>query len=80
MKTVTTREVQLHFSKILNWVSHGEEVVITRRGETVAKIVSAREDGEQNAEIPDFAARRKAMFGDRFFENAVLVEREMHDQ
>ena len=38
MKTVTTREVQHHFSKVLEIVEAGEEVVITRRGEEVALI------------------------------------------
>ena len=39
MKTATTREVQHHFSKVLNWVDAGEEVVITRRGKKVARVV-----------------------------------------
>ena len=39
MKTATTREVQHHFSRVLNWVDSGEEVVITRRGEKVARVV-----------------------------------------
>ena len=39
MKTATTREVQHHFSKVLDWVEAGEEVIVTRRGEDVALIV-----------------------------------------
>lgn len=38
MKTVTTREAQHHLSKVLEWVGHGEGVIITRRGVKVAKL------------------------------------------
>lgn len=44
MKTVTTREAQHHLSKVLEMVSNGEEVVITRRGKKVAKITGIESD------------------------------------
>ncbi len=44
MKTATTREVQHHFSKVLDWVDAGEEVVITRRGKKVARVIALEKE------------------------------------
>lgn len=41
MKKVTAREANQAFSKLLRAAAEGEEVVITRRGTPVAKLVSA---------------------------------------
>ncbi len=38
MKTVSAREANQGFSKLLKEVDGGEEIVITRRGEPVAKL------------------------------------------
>ncbi|MBK1832078.1 type II toxin-antitoxin system prevent-host-death family antitoxin [Verrucomicrobiaceae bacterium R5-34] len=51
MKTVTTREAQHHLSKVLEMVSHGEEVVITRRGKQVARITAIEEDQPHDREV-----------------------------
>lgn len=39
MKTTTVRELRNNYSKVLQWVSKGEEVEVTRRGKVVAKVV-----------------------------------------
>jgi len=62
MKTATIRDVQHHLSKVLCWVAQGEEVQITRRSRTVAKLVPSRD--AQAVELPDFAARARAIWGD----------------
>ena len=36
------RELRNNYSKVLQWVSRGEEVEVTRRGEVVAKVVPPR--------------------------------------
>lgn len=41
MKRVTAREANQGFSKLLKAVEEGDEVIITRRGQPVAKLVSA---------------------------------------
>ncbi|MBN8248529.1 MAG: type II toxin-antitoxin system prevent-host-death family antitoxin [Verrucomicrobia bacterium] len=41
MKTATVRELRNHYSKVLKWVSLGEEVEVTRRGRVVARVVPA---------------------------------------
>lgn len=39
MKTATIRELRNNYSKVLRWVSGGEEVQVTRHGKVVAKVV-----------------------------------------
>ncbi|MGL4401950.1 MAG: type II toxin-antitoxin system Phd/YefM family antitoxin [Luteolibacter sp.] len=39
MKTATIREAQHHLSKLMDEVEKGEEIVLTRRGKRVGKLV-----------------------------------------
>ncbi|MEP2775702.1 MAG: type II toxin-antitoxin system prevent-host-death family antitoxin [Luteolibacter sp.] len=39
MKTATVRELRNHYNTLLEWVAMGEEVVITKRGKSVARLV-----------------------------------------
>jgi prevent-host-death family protein len=55
MSTVSAREANQHFSKILDAAARGEEVTITRRGKPVARLVPI-----EVAEDPAEAARRAA--------------------
>lgn len=51
MRTVSAREANQQFSKILEAAAGGEEVTITRRGVPVAKLVPVpREDAEAAVE------------------------------
>lgn len=54
MRTVSAREANQSFSKLLQAVVEGEEVVITRRGKPVARLTPIEEkarDAEREAEI-----------------------------
>lgn len=54
MRTVSAREANQAFSKLLQAVVEGEEVVITRRGKPVARLTPIEEkarDAEREAEI-----------------------------
>jgi len=44
-KTVTSREANQQFARILREVEAGAEIVVTRRGVPVARIAPARQDG-----------------------------------
>ncbi|NJR43551.1 MAG: type II toxin-antitoxin system prevent-host-death family antitoxin [Akkermansiaceae bacterium] len=46
VKTVTTREAQHHFSKVMEMVEAGEEIIITRRGKKVAQLKSYKDDAD----------------------------------
>ena len=63
MKTATVRDVQHHLSKVLAWVEKGEEVQITRRNKTIAKIVPANAPSRQVA-LPAFGARARKIWGE----------------
>ncbi|MCB2052622.1 MAG: type II toxin-antitoxin system Phd/YefM family antitoxin [Geminicoccaceae bacterium] len=49
MTTVTAREANQHFARILKQAEAGEEVVITRRGKPVVKLVAVGETEEEAA-------------------------------
>lgn len=55
MHTVTVAQAKSHFSKILNWVEAGEEVVVTRRGRPIACIGAV---AKKLKPIPSLAAFR----------------------
>ncbi len=76
MKTATIRQVHHNFSAILEWVAQGEEVTVLNRTRPVARICPPRPAAPKKFKMPDFAARAKAIFGDRVIPNAVLRERE----
>ena len=76
MKTATIRQVRHEFSTILAWVAQGEEVTVLNRTRPVARILPPRPAVSAKVKMPDFAARAKAIFGDKIIPNAVLRERE----
>jgi prevent-host-death family protein len=43
MRTLTLAETKMHLSAVVDQVEAGEEIVITRRGRRVARIVPERE-------------------------------------
>ncbi len=53
MKTATVGEIQKNFAQVLKSIQSGEEVMVTRRGKAVAKIISI---GPKEAiDWPDFS-------------------------
>ena len=60
MSTVSAREANQHFSKILDAAARGEEVTITRRGKPVARLVPI-EVTEDPAEVARRAEAREAI-------------------
>ncbi len=49
MKTVAAQEVGSRVAEILSAVEHGEDCIITRGGQPIARIVAARSTAEQQA-------------------------------
>jgi antitoxin (DNA-binding transcriptional repressor) of toxin-antitoxin stability system len=76
MKTVTIRQVHHNFSAVLALVAEGEEVVVLNRTKAVARICPPLPVAPAMIKMPDFAARAKAIFGDRIIPNTILTERE----
>ena len=60
MKTASVREVQHNLAAVLEMVSRGQAIAVTKRGRVIARIVPARDTQEQ-VEWPDAAARMKRL-------------------
>jgi prevent-host-death family protein len=60
MKVATVREVQRQLAHILEWVANGEEVRITRRGTTIARIVPPE---PARMASPNFVQRARKAWG-----------------
>ncbi len=48
MQTISVREVNQHFCRYLHAVDHGEELIITKRGREVARMVPGKDAVAQN--------------------------------
>ena len=76
MKTATVRDLRNDFAKLESWLAEGEEIRIERRGEPVAMLRPMCEQAEERPKIvnPDFEARRRAIWGGRFFSEEKVRE------
>lgn len=63
MKTASVREVRHDFNRILEWVANGEEVAITKRRKTVARLLPEKSRKTNRVKIPDVMARLQKVFG-----------------
>ena len=52
MKTASVGEIQKNFARVLSGINNGQEIIITKRGEPVARIVSL--PPKSKIEWPDF--------------------------
>lgn len=77
MKTATIRQMRHDLNTVLEWVAEGEEVTVLKRSKPVALLCPLRAAAPKSRpKMPDFAARAKAIFGDKVIPNMVLEERE----
>lgn len=70
MKTATVRDLRNNFSKLETWLAEGEEILIEKRGQPVAVLKPT----ETKFVKPDWAARRKELWGDRVFSEEEVKE------
>ncbi len=52
MQRINVREARQHIGRLLDAVCTGEEVIITRRGKSVAKLMQFREHRQEAASFP----------------------------
>ena len=64
MVTVNVQEAKTHLSRLLARVEAGEEIVITRNGDPVARLVSARKRGRPEPDV----LRGRVVVPDSFFD------------
>jgi antitoxin (DNA-binding transcriptional repressor) of toxin-antitoxin stability system len=69
--TVNMRQLR-KTRKLKAWLRAGKTVELRERDKVIAHIVPAT-DQEVTGELPDFAARRKNIFGDRVLPGADLL-------
>jgi antitoxin (DNA-binding transcriptional repressor) of toxin-antitoxin stability system len=74
MRTVTVRELRNSFSKLEAWLAEGERIRIEKRGQPIAELRGLAGGSSGQPVKPDFAARRKAIWGDRLFSDAEVAE------
>jgi len=67
MKTATVRDLHYDFPKIEAWLEGGEEIIITKHSKPIARIQSERAVEKPMLKHPDYEARLKKTWGDRFF-------------
>ncbi len=65
MEEIGAYAAKTHFPKLLDRVSEGESVLITRRGKPVAKLVPAEDDHRKRAEaaVRRMEQRRREVVG-----------------
>ncbi len=56
------RDLRYHFPEIEALLSKGEEIEVRKRQKVIARLVPVRPKAE---DYPDFAARRKEIFGNK---------------
>lgn len=74
MKTASIREVRHDFGRILEWVASGEEVAITKRRETVARLVPVRRKKNGRGKMSDVTTRLQKVFGRKIISDKAMRE------
>jgi antitoxin (DNA-binding transcriptional repressor) of toxin-antitoxin stability system len=73
MKTVTVRELRNSFSMLEAWLSEGEAICIEKRGQPIGLLTAWHPETRSEPAKPDFAARRRAIWGNRVFSEAEVM-------
>ena len=74
MATVNIRQLR-DTRKLKAWLRAGKTVEVRDRNQVIGRIIPARKS-KPAAKFPDFAARRKKIFGDRLLPGADIVVEE----
>jgi antitoxin (DNA-binding transcriptional repressor) of toxin-antitoxin stability system len=73
MKTASVRDLRNNFAMLESWLSDGESICIEKRGTPVAMLTAMQPTRGKRVRMPDFAARQKAIWGDRVFSEAEVI-------
>ena len=73
MKTASVGEIQKNFARVLNGINNGQEILITKRGKPVARIVALAPQPE--IKWPDFYSEAIELKGKSLSE-IVIEDRE----
>jgi antitoxin (DNA-binding transcriptional repressor) of toxin-antitoxin stability system len=73
MRTVTVRDLRNSFSRLEVWLAEGEVIQIEKRGQPIGVLTAWKPKRDVHPAKPDFAARRKAIWGHRVFSEAEVA-------
>ena len=73
MKTVTVRDLRNSFSMLEAWLLEGEDIRIEKRGQPIGILKAWRPDASALPAKPNFAARGRAIWGERVFTEAEVA-------
>jgi antitoxin (DNA-binding transcriptional repressor) of toxin-antitoxin stability system len=73
MKTVTVRDLRNSFSMLEAWLLEGEDILIEKRGQPIGVLTAWRPSASRQPAKPDFAARRRAIWGSRVFSDTEVA-------
>jgi antitoxin (DNA-binding transcriptional repressor) of toxin-antitoxin stability system len=77
MPTINMRQLR-DTRQLKIWLKAGKTVELHERNKPVGRIVPAQEPVAAPKEWPDFAARRKKIFGDKVFDLEEIFLRDRH--
>lgn len=63
MKTASVRDLRQDFARIRTWLEAGDEVAITMRRKTIARLIPWSQRKAVKRRMPDIDARLKKVFG-----------------
>ena len=72
MRTASIRQVRHDFGRVLEWVANGEEVAITKRRKTVARLLPAIREPATRGKMPDVSARLRKTFGRKIISDKAM--------
>lgn len=78
MKTANVRQLRHAFGDVMEWITEGQQVEIVKKGKVIA-LLSPPAPAARHKKIkrPDFAGRRKRIFGGKVLPgNLIADERE----
>ena len=76
MKTASVRELRNHYNQLLRWVEAGEEVVISKRGIVVARLVPEKKSKPRKVDWSTSAAVMRDRSDERILsaeESAMII-------
>lgn len=73
MKTASVRDLRNNFAMLEAWLGDGESVCIEKRGTPIAMLTAMPRTKRKTPRKTDFAARLKAIWGDRVFTEAEVA-------
>lgn len=65
MKTATVRDLRNRYTSLLSWISAGEEIIITQRGKTIARLIPEREESARKVDWSQSPAVKRDRSGAR---------------